>query len=113
VNVRQLELFISGVLRIGVVLSGLLILFGLGVFALTNNINDPTGVATLDWIIHGNPFLEPSHILFLGFIILVLTPLSRVATSVVAYAYEHDWTYVVITGFVLVVLVTGMVLGIG
>ncbi len=112
-NVRQLELFVSNVLRIGVLLSGLLILLGLGLFVWTGDISYPNGVATLDWIIHGSPFFGPSHILFLGFVILVLTPVSRVATSVAAYAYEHDWTYVAITGFVLVVLVAGMILGLG
>ena len=112
-NVRQLEIFISSVLRLGVILSGLLIIVGLGLFAWTSDISNPSGISTLDWILHGSPFLEPSHILFLGFIILVLTPLSRVATSVAAYTYEHDWTYVVITGFVFVVLIAGMVLGLG
>jgi uncharacterized membrane protein len=67
----------------------------------------------LEWIIWGDPFFAPSHIIFLGFIVLVITPLFRVAISVLAYAIDEDWVYTAITGFVLVVLVLGMVLGLG
>jgi uncharacterized membrane protein len=112
-NVRQLELFVSNVLRIGVAISGLLILIGLGLFLITGDNSLQFGVSTLDWIIWGSPFLEPSHILFLGFIVLVLTPLCRVGASVIAYIYQRDWAFASITGFVLLVLVAGMVLGLG
>jgi len=112
-NVRQLELFVSNVLRVGVALSGLLILTGLGFFLWTGDVSCPYGIASLDWILWGDPFFEPSHILFLGFITLVLTPLCRVGASVIAYTYERDWIFATITGFVLVVLVAGMILGLG
>jgi len=112
-NVRQLELFVSNVLRIGVVVSGILILTGLGLYLWTGDISCPYGIPTLKWILWGDPFFMPSHILFLGFITLVLTPLCRVAASVIAYTYERDWIFAAITGLVLTVLVTGMVLGLG
>ena len=112
-NVRDLELFVSNVLRYGVLLSGLLILSGLGLFLITGDYSFPNGAASLEWILWGSPFFAPSHILFLGFIVLVLTPICRVATSVVAYIYQRDWAFAAITGFVLVVLVTGIVLGLG
>ena len=112
-NVRQLELFVSNVLRFGVMASGILIMFGLGLFFVTGDVSCPTGDASLQWIIYGDPFFAPSHILFLGFLTLVVTPLLRVAASTVAYVVEKDWVYAAITGFVLVVLVLGMVLGLG
>lgn len=112
-NVRQLELFVSNVLRFGVILSGALIILGLGLFLATGNTSCPNGIATLDWIIHGSPFFLPSHILFFGFLTLVLTPLLRVAASTIAYTIERDWTYTAITGFVLIVLLLGMILGLG
>ena len=112
-NVKDLELFISNVLRIGVAVSGVLIIIGLGLFMVSGDNSYPTGEASLHWILYGDPFFAPSHILFLGFITLVATPLLRVAASVIAYIIEKDWIYTAITGFVLVVLVIGMVLGLG
>ena len=112
-NVRQLELFVSNVLRFGVMASGILIMFGLGLYIVTGDISCPTGDSSLQWIIYGDPFFAPSHILFLGFLTLVVTPLLRVAASTVAYVVEKDWVYSAITSFVLVVLVLGMVLGLG
>lgn len=112
-NVKELELFVSNVLRIGVAVSGVLIMIGLGLYVITGDNSCPTGEATLQWIIYGAPFFGPSHILFLGFLTLVATPLLRVAASVIAYIVEKDWIYAAITGFVFTVLVIGIVLGLG
>ena len=112
-KVKELELFVSNILRAGVMISGVLIIIGLGLFIATGDTCYPNGEATLEWIIYGDPSLSPSHILFLGFLTLVITPLLRVAASVLAYGAEKDWTYVAITGFVLTILVIGMVLGLG
>ena len=112
-NVKELEFFVSNVLRIGVAVSGALILLGLAIFVVTGDASFPFGIATFHWIIFGDPFFMPSHILFMGFLTLVMTPLLRVATSVFAYLVEKDWIYAVITGFVLTVLVAGMILGLG
>lgn len=112
-NVRKLEYFVSNVLRIGVVASGVLILAGLGLFIATGDVCYPNGEASIHWILWGDPFFSPSHILFIGFLILVLTPLFRVLTSVFAYSVDRDWVYAGITAFVLTVLILGMILGLG
>jgi len=112
-NVKELERFVSNILRIGVMVSGILIIIGLGLFITTGDTCYPNGEASLQWIIYGDPFFSPSHILFLGFLVLVITPLLRVGASVIAYIIEKDWIYTAITGFVLSVLLIGMVLGLG
>jgi uncharacterized membrane protein len=96
-----------------VALSGLLMLVGLGLMAWSGDVSYPYGVLSLEWVLWGNPFLGPSHVLFLGFLVLVATPITRVAASVVAYVMDRDWVYAVITGLVFVVLVTGMFMGLG
>jgi uncharacterized membrane protein len=111
--VRRLELLVSGVLRLGVTLSGLLILIGLGLSAWSGDVSYPYGVLSVEWVLWGDPFLGPSHVLFLGFLILVATPIVRVAASVVAYVIDRDWVYGVITGLVFMVLITGMFMGLG
>ncbi len=110
---RRLELFVSGILRLGVALSGLLILVGLGLTAWSGDVSCPYGVLSLEWVLWGDPFLEPSHVLFLGFLVLVATPMTRVAVSVVAYVMDRDWVYAAITGLVLIVMVAGMFMGLG
>ena len=112
-NVKELELFVSNILRTGVIVSAALIITGLGLFMITGDTCYPNGEASLNWIIYGDPFFAPSHILFLGFLTLVTTPLLRVAASVIAYLIEKDWIYASITGFVLAVLLIGMILGLG
>jgi uncharacterized membrane protein len=52
-------------------------------------------------------------VLFLGFLVLVATPMVRVAASVVAYVMDGDWVYAAITGLVFAVLVAGMFMGLG
>lgn len=112
-TIKKLELLVARVLQVGVVISGILILIGLGLFLWTGDTCYQFGEPSLEWIIWGDPFFAPSHILFLGFIILVMTPLFRVAASVFAYLIEGDVVYTTITGFVLVILVLGMALGLG
>ena len=65
------------------------------------------------WIIYGSPFFAPSHIIFIGFMILIGTPMLRIATSVYVYAKSKDWMFTMITGLVLAVLVISMILGVG
>lgn len=112
-SLKNLELVVARVLQAGVIISGILILFGLGLFLWTGDTCYQFGEPSLEWIVWGDPFFAPSHLLFLGFIVLVTTPLFRVAASVLAYIIDGDLAYIAITGFVLVVLVLGMVLGLG
>ncbi|MGH2513757.1 MAG: DUF1634 domain-containing protein [Candidatus Limnocylindrales bacterium] len=49
--------------------------------------------------------LRPQAIAQLGLLVLIATPILRVATSLVGFAAEGDRLYVAITGFVLAVLV--------
>jgi uncharacterized membrane protein len=112
-SVRRLEVIVSGVLRLGVALSGLLISSGMALLLWSGDISCPYGILSLEWVLLGDPFLQPSHVMFLGFLVLVSTPVIRVAVSVANYVLERDWLYAVITGFVLTVLIAGMFLGLG
>jgi uncharacterized membrane protein len=55
-------------------------------------------------------FLAPGHrathvLLTAGLLVLLLTPVARVAVSVVGYLRERDWPFVLYTGVVLVLLI--------
>ncbi len=48
-------------------------------------------------------------IIQLGLLLLICTPIARVAFSMAGFALERDWTYVTLTVIVLAILVYGLV----
>jgi uncharacterized membrane protein len=114
----QMDRIISFVLRGGVLLSaGLLILGALLYFARVlwggapaNPLSYPH---TLGDVISGLAHGDPLAILTLGLIVLLLTPVARVAISIFAFARERDWLYVGITTLVLLILLVSFLLGRG
>lgn len=116
--IRRAELVISGVLRGGVLLSAGLIALGVLVYyvrAFTG-----LGVAPAHTIPHSVGAAltaalggHPTGIIALGLLVLLATPVVRVAVSIVAFALEHDWTYVAITTVVLLILLLSFLTGRG
>ena len=43
-----------------------------------------------------------------GLLILMATPVARVVASVIGYAAERDWTFLVLTATVLVILLSSL-----
>jgi uncharacterized membrane protein len=50
-------------------------------------------------------------IITLGLLVLIATPVVRVATSIVVYITQRDWLYVVLTSLVLAILILSGFLG--
>ncbi len=119
--VRQTELLISGVLRGGVILSAIVILVGIVDFYTRRIGGRPVSFAfahSLPGVFQDVVRGEPLAIVALGLLILLATPVLRVAVSILAFAVERDGLYVVITSIVLSILlfsiiVVGAVLGHG
>ena len=115
-RLRQAELAISHVLRGGVVLSAAIILLGVIWFYLQMAM---TGQATLTYphsVIEVAQELaqgDPLALVTLGLLILLLTPILRVAISILIFALERDWLYTVITLIVLLILLISLLLGRG
>jgi uncharacterized membrane protein len=108
-----MEMFISRLMRLSVTISGVFIAIGIGLLLITGNDACPVNIFDFQWVLYGDPFFAPSHIVFLGFIILIGTPLLRIAASVFVYAKSNDRTFTLITGMVMLVLVASMLLGVG
>jgi uncharacterized membrane protein len=108
---------VSAVLRGGVLLSGGVIFLGLVLFFIQNhstNLNDITKVpfsyqpgTIFGQIAHGSG----TAIILLGLMLLILTPVSRIAVSTITFAVERDWRYVAITALVLLILLVSFALG--
>jgi uncharacterized membrane protein len=122
--VRRAELIISGVLRIGVVTSMTLILLG-SILSFIHHRQYVSSPAELQRLTHpgdavpqsvGSVFngirqLRGQSIVAAGLLLLVLTPVVRVATSILAFAAQRDRMYVLITSVVLLLLLLSFVLG--
>ena len=112
-SLKRMEALVSTILRAGVLMSGALILFGLMLTIVTGDTSYPNGNMDIDWLIRGDPFFAPSHILFLGFLTLIATPVLRIAASIYVYTKLHDNAFTIITTIVLFVLMVSFTLGIG
>ncbi len=55
--------------------------------------------------------LRCKSIIQLGILMLIATPIARVAFSAAAFGLQRDWTYTAITSIVLTILLYGLVWG--
>lgn len=116
---HQAELIISNVLRGGVVLSAATIVIGVLIFyaryfaAGEHGINVSTFPHTLGDVAQGLTHGDPLAIIVFGLLLLLATPVVRVAVSIVAFALERDWRFVAITALVFFILIVSFLLGRG
>jgi uncharacterized membrane protein len=125
-RVRRVELAISSLLRIGVLTSLLVVLVG----TLVTFVHHPHYLSsrhdlvpltkpgaefphTVPSVIRGLEHSQGRAIVMAGLLLLIATPVLRVAISVLAFVYQRDRTFVVITTVVLALLLTSFVLGRG
>lgn len=112
-EMRKIELAIGEILRIGVIVSVVVIMLGV-IFYFINNgggyagNNFPTSLTGIfSGIIAGKAYA----IMMLGLLLLIFTPVLRVVVSIYAFAKEKDHMYTIITTIVLVILVIAMLIG--
>ena len=110
----ELRVVVARVLLVGVAVSAALVLAGFvaslfvgwdGSLLGAAPGGDPTDVGALA---EGLQNLRPQAIAQLGLLTLILTPMTRVAASLVLFAVERDRTYVVVSVIVLVILLAGL-----
>jgi len=66
--------------------------------------SEPDHLRHISGIIKASIDPDPAAIIQLGILILIATPVARVAFSVFAFAEERDWLYVIVTLIVLALL---------
>ena len=105
---------IGWILQGGVMLSASIILIGLLMLPFYSNGISVSGLLsfpkTFSQIWAGLLVLHPQSIIALGLLLLIATPVLRVAVSIIAFALERDFRFVVITVLVLVILILSNVL---
>ncbi len=114
VNDKSVELFLGGLLRWGVFLAAVVVFAG-GVWFVAQSYEVPQNYRTF----RGEPVelrgvpqilqqaieLHPLGLIQFGLLLLIATPVARVVFSVLGFALERDWMYVVITLLVLGLLI--------
>ncbi len=125
-KVRKVELAISLVLRIGVTLSVAVIAAGLAlIFAHHPRYGHLSGSYSYHRLTSGSTEFphtmsglgaslragDGRGVVVLGVLLLILTPVLRVAVSTVAFVYERDRAMTLVTLFVLSALVGSFFLG--
>lgn len=110
----QMEVLVSYVLLAGVVVSVIFVVIGLAWYWLeTGHLGveyQISGMNLFEFVVSdlrqvAGAQIQPKLLMSLGIASLMLTPYVRVLSSLLFFAFaEHNWKYVVFTGFVLSVL---------
>ena len=114
---KQVEAFIGQVLRAGVLLSSAVTLVGLSLYLARHAWHTPNyhsfhaqmGQIHLKELIPDVLHGQAIAIIQLGILLLIATPVARVAFLVGAFALEKDRMYVAVSALVLAVLIYSIV----
>ncbi len=123
------EEIISWILRLGVFASAICIVLGLILLFATSNtgysepfdklthlVQYSSGAngrfpTTPGEVFFGLAQFKPYALIALGLLLLIATPVFRVAASIIIFLLERDYAYVFITALVLLILIVSFLLG--
>ena len=117
-----IETIVARLLQAGVVLAAVLVLAG-GLPYLVRHggaappgrlfTGEPVALREVGGILRGAWGLSGRALIMSGVLVIIATPVLRVAASLVAFLHQRDWTYTAMTAFVLALLVASMLGWIG
>jgi uncharacterized membrane protein len=115
-----LENLIGNLLRFGVLLAAAIVFMG-GVVYLVHAGHEPvhystfqpvaTELRSVSAIIHGAFHLQNAALIQLGVVLLIITPIARVALAMVGFWLEHDRLYTCVSAIVLAILFISLLWG--
>jgi uncharacterized membrane protein len=110
---KQVELFIGGLLRGGVIAAAAVVATGGALFFFKEMgaiphfarfVAEPKTLSTVPGILHSALSLDSRAVIQLGLLMLIAVPIARVAASIGAFALQRDWLYCAVTTAVLSLL---------
>jgi uncharacterized membrane protein len=114
---EKMDLIVGNLLRAGVVLSGTIVLIGGLVYLLRHGTEapayhvfhgEPSDLRAVPGILHDALALRGRGIIQLGLLLLIATPVARVAYLINAFAVQKDHLYAVVALIVLLLLAYGL-----
>jgi uncharacterized membrane protein len=117
---EQIEAIISNLLRAAIAVVSVIVVAGGVHYLLLHGAESPqyhifrgeppeyrsaAGAVAAALALRGRGMIE------VGLLLLILTPVARVAFSALAFARQRDWTYVSVTATVLVILLYNLIGG--
>jgi uncharacterized membrane protein len=110
---KRLEFSIANMLRWGVILAVIVVVFG-GLIYLRNPListpdyshfyPSPSSLRTLAGVLHGVSRLDAKSVIQLGILLLIATPVGRVIFCIVGFSRQRDGLYIGISTTVLIIL---------
>jgi uncharacterized membrane protein len=110
---RKVEDLVANLLRAGVFLSALIVFVGAVVYLARHGgesadyrvfHGEPNRLRTIPWVLREAFAFQGRGIIQLGLLLLIATPVARVALSIFGFAAERDRMYVGFAAMVLVIL---------
>jgi uncharacterized membrane protein len=110
---QRIEHTIGNLLRAGVMTSALVVLVGAVLYVMQHGPaptdyhvfrGEPSDLRTFSGILHAALALHGRGVIQLGLVLLIFTPVARVAFSIWGFLEEHDRMYVAFTCIVLAIL---------
>jgi uncharacterized membrane protein len=114
ISEKRFESVIGQMLRVGVIVSAALVLIGGLLYLMRNGAvrpdyrifrSEPADLRFVQPVVADAAARHARGLIQLGLLILIATPIARVAFSVIAYISERDWLYTAITLIVLGILI--------
>jgi uncharacterized membrane protein len=114
---QKTEELIGQLLRFGVTSAAVLVVAGGAIFLLRHGLQpanyrvfkgEPSDLREWRGIIQEAVHARGRGIIQLGLLVLLLTPVARVAFAAFAFVMERDWFYVAVSVFVFLVLLYSM-----
>jgi uncharacterized membrane protein len=114
---HRIEGTVASLLRVGVMLAAAVVFVGGSLFLARHGSEqphygvfrgEPTDLRSVEGIVREAAGLSGRGLIQLGLLLLIATPVARVAFSAVAFALQRDRTYVVVTLLVLALLLLSL-----
>jgi uncharacterized membrane protein len=114
---RDVEQLVGRLLQLGVVIATVVVLAGSAMLLATHGSDvanfrifrgESSTLRSVSAAVHGAFTLDPRGMVQLGLVLLIATPVARVALTLGAFLVQRDRLYVVLTTIVLVLLLFGL-----
>jgi len=114
---HEVEQLVGRLLQLGVLIATIVVLAGAGMLVATHGGDvmnfrvfrgESSTLRSVSAAAHGAFTLDPRGMVQLGLVLLIATPVARVALTLGAFLIQRDRLYVVLTAIVLVLLLFGL-----